>query len=65
MFPNKRPTFTYTFQYVREGATYTNQSTSSLPQEDAIRALQYTWGTCRWTGEIDPNFKILSIEPTK
>ena len=62
---NKRKSFKYTFAYVREGATYTNVFTSSLPMDSAIRHLQYTWGTCKWTGNLDRNFKILSIEPTK
>ena len=57
----KRPTFKYTFEYVREGATYTNVFTSSLPPDVAKRHLQGTWGTCKWTGAIDPDFKILSI----
>jgi len=57
------PKLKITFQYVREGATYTNVSTYSLPQEDAIRDLQRTWGTCVWTGNLSPDFKILSIEP--
>ena len=61
MFPNKRPTFKYTFEYVREDATYTNTFTSSLPQDAAIRHLQGTWGTCKWTGVIDRDFKIVSI----
>jgi len=60
---NIRTTFKYTYQYVVEGATYTNTFTSTLPQDSAIRHLQRTWGTCRWTGNADPDFKILSIEP--
>jgi len=55
----------YTYQRTVEGATYTNYYVSSLPQDMAIAHLQRTWGTCVWTKQLRPDFKILSIEVVK
>ena len=55
----------YTYQRTVEGATYTNYYVSSLPQDMAIAHLQRTWGTCVWTKQLRPDFKILSIEPVE
>jgi len=58
-------TFKYTYRRVVESATYTDTFVSSWPTDVALRHLQLTWGTCKWTGKKDPDFKILSIEPVK
>lgn len=60
-----RTKYKYTYQRTDHRDTYTNYYVSDLPQDMAIAHLQRTWGTCVWTRQLRPDFKILSIDIVK
>ena len=64
-FPMANPKLTYTYTRTVEGATYTDTFTSRLPIRLAVAELERTWGTCKWTGKLRPDFAIIRIQPSK